>query len=199
MGHSPLYWTKLTCPCWVSRAPWEGEGWEKAGALCARSCPSPGSPPGSLGATLLNGKDGASGGPLCHIEALLLPESPPFQPGNQAPLACPHPSLGCCSIHSPPAWGLPAQGGQSCRAGTDLARRLSEARIPSRTACSCECDPQVDVTASFTFTPGGRPTLAASPPSFLRHRPRAGSHCGPPSLSFFSGFSLLFVPKISPK
>ena len=71
-----------------------------------------------------------------HTQALLLPGSPPLQPGDQAPHACPTPSSGSRALLCLLTSCLQASSRQPCRAGTDRARSLPGARVPGRTACS---------------------------------------------------------------
>lgn len=133
-GTQPAVLDRAHLSLLVSRRPLGGGGAGESRCCVCRPCPAPGPPPGGLGAapcrvdsgcpwaTLPKGKGGASGGPPRHIQALLLPVFPPFQPGNQAPPACPPTSsesrallrlLTSCLWASSPGWVSPVELAQT--------------------------------------------------------------------------------------
>lgn len=126
-GTQPAVLDRAHLSLLVSRRPLGGGGAGESRCCVCRPCPAPGPPPGSLGAalcrvdsgcpwaTLPKGKGGASGGPpatyrpcFCPCSHLFSLETKPLLPALP-----PHPSLGRCSVYSPPACGLPAQGGSA--------------------------------------------------------------------------------------
>lgn len=90
-------------------------------------------------------------------------ESPPGSPESR----------GHCSVHSSWARGLPAQGGTALssrhRPGMEPARGLRPWEVGG-VPPPCECDLQVDVRVSFTFTPGWWPSRPRE------RQPRAEAH-----------------------